>query len=702
MRRSHRLATILCGLACGAAFLAGCGRGAGDAEGRVATREEPSGATHAAPGAPADEVAARGPESLARGRSFDGVDEAILDSVAPGAAREVSNENDVARRGDGRRDDGLSGSKSGDSKSGELESGDSESSAARPAGRASGPAAQSAVGGEQSLPRSSDAQKNRVERLQEYRGEVLRLESAEKDNRAAPTAARPAPVRGVAVPADRANGAVPAPLVLGDPFRVDPGHNTEAYDSITENAFRVAKQEPLSTFSIDVDTASYSNVRRFLTQNMLPPAGSVRIEEMVNYFAYEYPQPEGDVPFSVNVEVAGCPWTRSHLLARIALQGRTIETDKRPASNLVFLIDVSGSMSPPNKLPLVKEGLRLLVEQLGENDRVAIVVYASASGLVLDSTTADNKESILAALDNLSAGGSTNGGQGIQLAYQTAVEHFIEGGVNRVVLCTDGDFNVGVTNQSELVSLIEDKAKSGVFLSVLGFGMGNYKDSNMEKLADKGNGNYAYVDTRNEAKKVLVDQMTGTLITIAKDVKIQVDFNPAKVKAYRLVGYENRMLKNEDFRDDAKDAGEIGAGHRVTALYEIVPVGVESAAKIPDVEPSKYQAPKEPTPAADTNELLTVRLRHKRPDGDTSTEIRAAVTVEKPARFDEASDDYQFAASVAEFGMLLRGSEHKGEANFDHVVEVSQATVGPDPFGYRAEFVELVKKARALAQQGGR
>ena len=353
----------------------------------------------------------------------------------------------------------------------------------------------------------------------------------------------------------------------------DVDFNTESYDHIVENPFLSAKQNPLSTFSIDVDTASYSNMRRFLNEGELPPPGAVRIEELVNYFNYDYPQPDGDVPFSVNVEVAGCPWNTDHRLARIGLKGREIQVEQRPSSNLVFLLDVSGSMGNANKLPLVKSGMKLLLDQLDEHDRVAIVVYAGSSGLVLDSTTADQKPIILSSLDRLEAGGSTNGGEGIQLAYAVAVDHYLEGGVNRVILCTDGDFNVGTTNQSQLIRLIEEKAQTGVYLSVLGFGMGNYKDSTMEKLADKGNGNYAYIDTMREAHKVLVEEMSGTLITIAKDVKIQIDFNPAQVAGYRLIGYENRMLRAEDFKNDAKDAGEIGAGHTVTALYEIVPAG---------------------------------------------------------------------------------------------------------------------------------
>jgi Ca-activated chloride channel family protein len=469
--------------------------------------------------------------------------------------------------------------------------------------------------------------------------------------------------------------------------------DTETYDRIVENPFLSARENPLSTFSIDVDTASYSNVRRFLNQQQLPPPGAVRIEELINYFDYEYPQPQSEVSFSVNVEVAGCPWKTDHRLVRIGLKGREVQTEQRPSSNLVFLLDVSGSMSAPNKLPLVKSAMKMLVDRLGASDRVAIVVYSGASGLVLGSTRADNKPLILSSLDRLQAGGSTNGGDGIRLAYAVAADHLIEGGTNRVILCTDGDFNIGTTSQSELIRLIEEKAQSGVFLSVLGFGMGNYKDSTMEKLADKGNGNYAYIDTANEARKVLVEEMSGTLITIAKDVKIQIDFNPAQVSGYRLIGYENRMLRAEDFKDDKKDAGEIGAGHTVTALYEIIPYGYP----VPDsdVDPSKYQEPVELTAASDSGELLTVRLRYKDPDGQVSTPLELPVIAEQKA-FLDASPDFQFAASVAEFGMLLRNSKYRGDASFGSVLEIAQANLGNDRSGYRSEFVELVRTASRL------
>ena len=410
-----------------------------------------------------------------------------------------------------------------------------------------------------------------------------------------------------------------APAVVADvrpPDSSAPDFNTEAYDRIEDNRFLEVSNNPLSTFSIDVDTASYANVRRFLQRGTLPPKDAVRIEEMLNYFSYDYPVPSGEGPFSASVEVAQAPWALEHRLVRIGLKGKEVAMKNRPSSNLVFLLDVSGSMQPSNKLPLLKKAMRLLVDRLGEKDRVAIVVYAGASGLVLPSTSADQKERILAALENLEAGGSTNGGSGIRLAYQTAVSHFISGGINRVILATDGDFNVGTTNQGDLTRLIEDNARSGVFLTVLGFGMGNYKDSTLEKLADMGNGNYAYIDNINEARKVLVDEINSTLITIAKDVKIQIEFNPLQVSAYRLIGYENRLLRQEDFNDDTKDAGEIGAGHTVTVFYEIVPAG--RGLSIPGVDPLKYQTPMGTTEVAQSGELLTLKLRYKQPDGQTS------------------------------------------------------------------------------------
>jgi Ca-activated chloride channel homolog len=481
----------------------------------------------------------------------------------------------------------------------------------------------------------------------------------------------------------------------GDKGRYRQDFNTEAYDRVVDNPFLRPTQNPLSTFSIDVDTAAYANLRRFLSSGSLPPKDLVRIEEMVNYFSYDYASSRSSDPFSAQVEIGPAAWKPEHRLVRIGLKGREIAQDKRPPSNLVFLIDVSGSMQPPNKLPLIKRALPLLVEKLSENDRVAVVVYAGASGLVLPSTTCNQKAKILAALENLEAGGSTNGASGIQLAYDTAIANFIKGGTNRVILATDGDFNVGVTNQGDLIRLIEEKARSGVFLSVLGFGMGNYKDSTLEKLADKGNGNYAYVDSLQEARKVLVEQMGGTLITIAKDVKIQVEFNPALVGAYRLIGYENRILRAEDFNDDTKDAGEIGAGHTVTALYEVVPAGKEGA--LPGVDALKYQKPVDTTRQSKSGELLNLKLRYKEPDADTSKLLQFPVT-DRGTSLAQASRDFKFASAVAALGMILRDSPYKGNATLGSVLELAEAGKGDDKQGYRAEFIELTRQARDLLE----
>ncbi|MEY2497437.1 MAG: Ca-activated chloride channel, partial [Verrucomicrobiota bacterium] len=466
---------------------------------------------------------------------------------------------------------------------------------------------------------------------------------------------------------------------------------------------------PLSTFSIDVDTASYSNIRRFINSGSLPPKDAVRVEEMINYFSYDYREPEGDKPFSIDLDSTACPWDPTHRLVRIGLKGREIANDKRPASNLVFLLDVSGSMMPAERLPLVKQAMRLLVEKLTEKDRVAIVVYAGGSGLALQSTTGDRKEVIMRALEELKAGGSTNGAEGIELAYKVALENFIRGGVNRVILATDGDFNIGVTNQGDLIRLIEAKAKSGVFLSVLGVGTDNLKDSTMQKLADKGNGNYAYLDSIDEAHKVLVQQINGTLMTIAKDVKIQVEFNPARVASYRLIGYEKRMLRKEDFNNDKVDAGEIGAGHTVTALYEIVPAGTgatDPAASVPAVDPLKYQSPN-PTAAATTytdpkrsEETLTVKLRYKKPDGDTS-ELTERAFADNGSKFENAPPDLKFAAAVAEFGMILRDSAHKGKGTIGAVIEWAMEGKGRDAAGYRAGFIEMARKAQTLKPREG-
>ena len=468
--------------------------------------------------------------------------------------------------------------------------------------------------------------------------------------------------------------------------------NGEQYAEITENPFLETSRAPLSTFSIDVDTASYANVRRFLNEGRLPPKDAVRIEELVNYFEYDYPQPVGDVPFSVNTEVATASWNEKHKIVQIGLQGKKVSLDNVPPSNLVFLLDVSGSMNDDNKLPLLKESLRILVNQLKPQDRVAIAVYAGASGLVLPSTSAADKGEILAALDNLQAGGSTNGGEGIQLAYTVALNNFIQGGNNRVILATDGDFNVGLSGDDELVRLIEDKRRSGVFLSVLGFGSGNLNDSMMEKLAGKGNGNYAYIDSREEARKALGQQVAGTLYTIAKDVKIQVEFNPALVAGYRLIGYENRILADRDFNDDKKDAGEIGAGHSVTALYEIVPAGQK--VENPGVDELKYSKT-EPTETRFGNELMTVKLRYKKPGGNESKLLTVGV-LDRNASIEAASDNLKFASAVAGFGLLLRDSPYKGSADFQNVLALANVSRGSDLKNYRSEFVELVEKAKRL------
>jgi Ca-activated chloride channel family protein len=476
-----------------------------------------------------------------------------------------------------------------------------------------------------------------------------------------------------------------------------PGESGDKYDVIYENAFLEVKNEPLSTFSIDVDTASYSKVRNYLMQfNQLPRRDAVRIEELVNYFPYSYDPPTDDQPFAANMEVAECPWNSQHRLLRIGLKGKVIETEKRPPTNLVFLLDVSGSMNQPDKLPLLVRGMEMLTQQLTENDQVSIVVYAGAAGMVLDCTNGDRREVILEALDRLRAGGSTNGGEGIRLAYQLALDHFLQGGVNRVILCTDGDFNVGTTGTDELVQLAEQNAKTGVFLTVLGFGMDNNNDSMLEQISNKGNGNYAFIDTEAEARKVLVEQMTGTLVTIAKDVKIQIEFNPQVVAAYRLIGYENRVLAAEDFNDDKKDAGEIGAGHTVTALYEIVPAGQESSIPERPVDELKYQAPGKRTKAAKSGEMLTLKLRYKAPDGDTSKLLEFPLK-DDGKRFGDTTRDYRFAAAVAGFGMLLRDSQYKGDITYDAVAEIASEAGSDDPTGYRAEFLNLVNQARQIS-----
>lgn len=474
-----------------------------------------------------------------------------------------------------------------------------------------------------------------------------------------------------------------------------PQWNTEEYDGIQENIFHDALRKPLSTFSIDVDAASYSNVRRYLNNGQQPPKDAVRIEEMVNYFDYDYQQPIGEDPFSIYTEVAAAPWNAKHKLIHIGLQGKVIPTENLPASNLVFLIDVSGSMEDPNKLPLLKTSFKMLVEQLREQDRVAIVVYAGAAGLVLPSTSGAEKKKIIAALDELQAGGSTAGGEGIRLAYRIAKENFKANGNNRVILATDGDFNIGESSNAAMERLIEEKREGGIFLTVLGYGMGNYKDSKMETLADKGNGNYAYIDNVLEAKKVLVNEFGGTLFTIAKDVKLQIEFNPAKVKAYRLIGYENRLLRDEDFNDDKKDAGDLGSGHTVTALYEIIPVGVES--EFYKIDELKYQTSKVDANASESNEWMTVKFRYKKPDGITSKLIVQTLKDEKANG--KTSDNFRWSAAVAAFGMRLRDSEYVKSFSYDEIIQLAQSARGSDKEGYRIEFINLIKSQGLVASR---
>jgi Ca-activated chloride channel family protein len=483
---------------------------------------------------------------------------------------------------------------------------------------------------------------------------------------------------------DSVGGSVPMPS----------GFNTESYSKIDENGFHLVDDDPLSTFSIDVDTASYANVRRFLNDGVLPPADAVRVEELINYFRFDYADPTDDRPFGVTTEVGPAPWAPEHRLVLLGLKARELNLDRTPPKNLVFLLDVSGSMGSPDKLPLVRTAMRMLTATLTPADRVAIVTYAGASGLALPSTTGADKGRIERAIADLRPGGSTNGAAGIQLAYDIASRSFIRDGINRVILATDGDFNVGTTSQGELVRLIERERERGVFLSVLGVGTGNIKDSTMEQLANRGNGHYSYLDSLHEARRVLIAEAGGTLLTVAKDVKIQVEFNPAKVAAYRLVGYENRLLANRDFNDDRKDAGEIGAGHTVTALYEVVPVG--TALDVPRVDPLRYQAVPRPAQGVGSDELLTVKLRYKQPDGNTSQLLSVPVRDRRGA----LTANLGFAAAVAEFGMLLRRSEHAGRTTWAEARDLARRHRGVDPDGYRAEFIRLVDLAEALHTQG--
>lgn len=469
--------------------------------------------------------------------------------------------------------------------------------------------------------------------------------------------------------------------------------NTEGYASVNENGYKNVRNSPLSTFSIDVDNASYSNIRRFINNGTLPPADAVRIEEMINYFRYDYPEPHGEHPFSVYTELASCPWDTKHLLLQVGLRGKNIDKSSLPPSNLVFLIDVSGSMNSPNKLPLLKSAFGLLVNELRPQDHVAIVVYAGAAGLVLESTPGNRKEIIMRAIDNLEAGGSTAGGAGLRLAYKEAEKNFIKGGNNRIILATDGDFNVGESSNGGMERLVEEQRQLGIFITVLGFGMGNYKDDKMEVIADKGNGNYSYIDNLQEARRVLVREFGGTLFTIAKDVKFQLEFNPSKVDSYRLIGYENRLLNDEDFNDDTKDAGEMGSGHMVTALYEIVPSG--SGGKVPSVDPLKYQTTRKTEEENFSDELLTIKVRYKQPDGNTSRLFEKPVR-SNPVSVDEVSGNLRFAAAVVEFGMILRESEYKGNSTLESAVRLAQSAKGEDEDGYRSELVRLIETARSM------
>lgn len=472
--------------------------------------------------------------------------------------------------------------------------------------------------------------------------------------------------------------------------------NTEEYKNIEENGFKKVNENPLSTFSIDVDAASYSNMRRYLNRGELPPADAIRTEELINYFSYNYPQPTGKDPVKITTEIGSCPWNKNHRLVRIGLKAKEIPTEKLPVSNLVFLIDVSGSMYGPQRLGLVQSSLKLLVNNLRDADRVAIVVYSGSAGERLPSTSGSDKQKIREAIDELTAGGSTAGGEGIKLAYKIAKKNFVKGGNNRIILCTDGDFNVGVSSNEGLENLIEQERKSGVYLTVLGYGMGNYKDSKMQILAEKGNGNHAYIDNLQEANRVLVNEFGATMHTVAKDVKLQIEFNPSQVQAYRLIGYESRLLKDEDFNNDVKDAGEMGAGHTVTAFYEVVPAGVESNF-VNKVDDLKYQKKVKPAlqPTTGSKELLTVKLRYKAPDEDVSKKLEFPLVDSKG---NNVSSDFRFAAAVAMFGQLLRDSDFKGDATYAQVIAMAKTALDNDERGYRREFLRLVETADGLKQ----
>lgn len=476
-------------------------------------------------------------------------------------------------------------------------------------------------------------------------------------------------------------------------YDMDTRMNTEEYDRIQENGFKSVADTPLSTFSIDVDPASYSNMRRFINRGELPPADAIRTEELVNYFSYDYPKPTGNDPVKITVEAGTCTWNTAHRLVRIGLKAKEIPTEQLPASNLVFLIDISGSMWGANRLDLVKSSLKLLVNNLRNKDKVAIVTYAGSAGVKLEATSGGDKQKIREAIDELTAGGSTAGGAGIHLAYQIAKKNFISDGNNRIILCSDGDFNVGVSSAEGLEQLIEKERKSGVHLTVLGYGMGNYKDNKIQVLAEKGNGNHAYIDNLQEANRVLVGEFGATLHTVAKDVKLQVEFNPSQVQAYRLIGYESRLLKDEDFNNDAKDAGDMGAGHTVTAFYEVIPAGVknEYVGKVDDL---KYQKKEKMTlKPTGSDELLTVKLRYKAPDKDVSRKMELPFVDNKG---DSVSSDFRFASAVAMFGQLLRDSDFKGTADYDKVIKLAKQGVNNDERGYRREFIRLVEAAKGL------
>ncbi|PYS13864.1 MAG: hypothetical protein DMG17_17885 [Acidobacteria bacterium] len=560
--------------------------------------------------------------------------------------------------------------------------------------RQQGQAGQQGQQGQQAGAQETDRRRNGV--LSGVLGGVLKAQEEAAPPPPPAAAAPPPPPAAIATAlADRAamaSGAADrtdriAPSVPRDAFN--------GYDPITDNPFVAVSQQPLATFSSNVDTASYANVRRFLTRNQWPPKDAVRIEELINYFSYEYPQASGPNPVTPNMEVAAAPWNPQHRLVRVGIKAKDVPMGQKP-SNLVFLIDVSGSMSTPERLPLLKSGLRMLVDKLTEGDKVSIVTYAGASGIALQPTSGDRKNDILRVIEGLQAQGGTNGGAGIQTAYEMAVSNFINGGVNRVILATDGDFNIGITNQNDLVRLIEDKARSGVFLTVLGFG-NNFKDSLLVKLADRGHGNYAFIDGLNEARKVLVEQMGSTLMTVAKDVKIQIEFNPAQVTAYRLIGYENRVLGAQDFNNDQKDAGDMGAGHTVTALFEVVPRGVEI--NVDAVNLLRYQPQPQPQPLArdaqTSREMLNLKIRYKDPEASESR-LLSVPLVDRGGSFANASADFRFAAAVAGFGMILRDSPYKGSANLDWVIATATSSRGADKNGYRQEFIGLAERASQI------